>query len=360
MLTKQKLGIHWYTILSGVGISARLASFLEYSMNLKLNLYRRCIAGLALSATALLFSFASVAQTYPTKPVKIVVAFSAGGTTDILARMLAQKLSDAMGQPFLVENKPGAGGILGNDFVAKSPADGYTLLMGSASSLAVNVSLYKSFPYDPQKDLAPLMQVATGPFIIVVNPGVPAKNLTELIALAKAKPGQVNFGTSGNGTSLHLAGELLNTMADIKLTHIPYKGTGPAMMDTIAGQVQMTISDMVPFVPHIQAGRLRAIAQTTAQRSKLLPDLPTVAETVPGYDATSWYGLMVPANTPQAIIQRLHAELSKIMQSADVRLRYSQLGVDPVVNTPEQFKAYIQSETLKWAEVVKRSGAKVD
>jgi len=321
---------------------------------------RRCFAELFLGVVALLSPLAVSAQAYPSKPVRIVVAFSAGGTTDILARMLAQKLSEAMGQQFIVENKPGAGGTVGNAFVAKSPPDGYTLLMGSASSLAVNVSLYKSLPYDPQKDLTPLMQVATGPFVIVVNPGVPAQNMRELIALAKAKPGEIAFGTSGNGTSLHLAGELLNTMAGIKLTHVPYKGTGPATIDTISGVVQMTISDMVPFVPHIAAGKLRPLAQTTLERSKLLPDLPTVAETVPGYDATSWYGLMVPGGTPQPIIDKLHAELSKIMQSPDVKQRYSQLGVDPVVNTPEQFRAFIQAETVKWAEVVKRSGAKID
>lgn len=321
---------------------------------------RRRFAGVLLGAVALLSPLAALAQAYPAKPVKIIVSFSPGGTTDILARMLAQKLTEAMGQSFIVENKPGAGGIIGNDYVAKSPADGYTLLMGSASSLAVNVSLYKSFPYDPQKDLVPLMEVATGPFVIVVNPNVPAKTLPELIALAKAKPGQINFGTSGNGTSLHLAGELLNTMAHIKLNHVPYKGTGPAMLATISGEIQMTLSDMVPFAPHIAAGKLRALAQTTAQRSKLLPDLPTVAETVPGYDATSWYGMMVPANTPQPIIQRLHAELAKIMQSQDVKQRYAQLGVDPVVNTPEEFKAYIQSETAKWAEVVKLSGATIN
>lgn len=300
------------------------------------------------------------AQNYPNKPVKFVVSFSPGGTTDILARYLAQKLSESLGQPFVIDNRPGAGGIMGNDIVAKSAPDGYMLLMGSASSLAVNVSMYKSFPYDPHKDFAPVMQVATGPFIIVVNPAVPANNLSELIALAKAKPGQINFGSSGNGTSIHLTGELLNSMADIRMTHIPYKGTGPAMIDTISGQVQMTLSDMVPFVPHIASGRLRAIAQTTAKRSMLLPDLPAVSETLPGYDATSWYGLLAPAGTPQQIVQKLNAELSKIMQSPDVKARYAQLGVEPIANSPEQFKTFVAAEIVKWADVVKRSGAKID
>jgi tripartite-type tricarboxylate transporter receptor subunit TctC len=297
---------------------------------------------------------------YPNKPVKIVVSFSPGGTTDILARFLAQKLTDALGQSFVVENRAGAGGTLGNDFVAKSPPDGYTLLMGSASNLAVAVGMYKNLPYDYKKDLIPVAQVAGGPFVIVVNPQVPANNLRELIALAKAKPGQITFATSGNGTSLHLAGELINAMADIKMNHIPYKGTGPATMDTISGTVNMTLSDMVPFVPHIQSGKLRALAQTTAQRSRLLPDLPTVAETLPGYDATSWYGIMAPAGTPAAIVQRVNQELTKILQQADVRTRYAGLGVDPVIQSPEQFAQFITSEQAKWADVIRRSGAKVD
>ena len=323
---------------------------------------RRSLLAAVVTCSAFLSPLSAFAQSqnYPNKPVRVVVSFSTGGTTDILARYLSQKLSESLGQPFVVENKPGAGGILGNDIVAKAAPDGYTLLMGSASSLAVNVSMYKFFPYDPHKDFAPVMQVASGPFIIVVNPGVPANNLRELITLAKAKPGQINFGSSGNGTSIHLTGELLNSMADIRMTHVPYKGTGPAMFDTISGQVQMTLSDMVPFVPHIASGKLRAIAQTTAKRSLLLPDLPTVAETLPGYDATSWYGLMAPAGTPAPIIQKLHAELTKIMQSAEVKARYAQLGVEPVVNSPEQYKTFVAAEIVKWADVVKRSGAKVD
>jgi tripartite-type tricarboxylate transporter receptor subunit TctC len=316
-----------------------------------------CVLGMAWLATPM----SGMAQAaYPNKPVKIVVSFSPGGTTDILARFLAQKLTDALGQSFVVENRAGAGGTLGNDFVAKSPPDGYTLLMGSASNLAVAVGMYKNLPYDYKKDLIPVAQVAGGPFVIVVNPQVPANNLRELIALAKAKPGQITFATSGNGTSLHLAGELINAMADIKMNHIPYKGTGPATMDTISGTVNMTLSDMVPFVPHIQSGKLRALAQTTAQRSRLLPDLPTVAETLPGYDATSWYGIMAPAGTPAAIVQRVNQELTKILQQADVRTRYAGLGVDPVIQSPEQFAQFITSEQAKWADVIRRSGAKVD
>jgi len=324
------------------------------------SLSRRCLASM-LGAVLLIAPIAGVAQSgYPNKPVKIVVSFSPGGTTDILARFLAQKLTDSIGQSFVVENKAGAGGTLGNEFVAKSPADGYTLLMGSASNLAVAVGMYKNLPYDYKKDLIPVAQVAGGPFVIVVNPQVPANSLRELIALAKAKPGQITFATSGNGTSLHLAAELINAMADIKMNHIPYKGTGPATMDTISGTVNMTLSDMVPFVPHIQSGKLKALAQTTAQRSRLLPELPTVAETLPGYDATSWYGIMAPAGTPTAIVQRINQELTKILQQPDVRARYASLGVDPVIASPEQFGQYINSEQAKWADVIRRSGAKVD
>lgn len=323
-------------------------------------LSRRSLASM-LGAALLSAPLAGMAQAgYPNKPVKIVVSFSPGGTTDILARFLAQKLTDSVGQSFLVENRAGAGGTLGNDFVAKSQPDGHTLLMGSASNLAVAVGMYKNLPYDYKKDLIPVAQVAGGPFVIVVNPQVPANNLRELIALAKSKPGQITFATSGNGTSLHLAGELINAMAEIKMNHIPYKGTGPATMDTISGTVNMTLSDMVPFVPHIQSGKLRALAQTTAQRSRLLPDLPTVAETLPGYDATSWYGIMAPAGTPAAIVQRINQELTKILQQPDVRARYASLGVDPVIQSPEQFGQYINSEQAKWADVIRRSGAKVD
>jgi len=315
----------------------------------------------ALGAAALGAPFASLAQAgYPNKPVKIIVSFSPGGTTDILARFLAQKLGEALGQPVVVENRPGAGGILGNDFVVKSQPDGHTLLMGSASNLVVAPGMYKNMPYDAKKDLIPVAQAAAGPFVIVVNPQVPARTFPELIALAKADPGRITFATSGNGTSLHLAGELINTMAGIKMTHVPYKGTGPAMLDTISGQVNVTLSDMVPFVPHIQSGKLRPLAQTTAQRSRLLPDLPTVAETLPGYDATSWYGLMAPAGTPPAIVQRLNQELGKILQQADVRARYATLGVEGISMTPGEFGQYINREMAKWADVIAKSGARVE
>ena len=301
------------------------------------------------------------AQPYPAKPVRVIVAFSAGGTTDILARAIGQKLTQAMGQQFIVDNRPGAGGTIGTDMVAKSPPDGYTLLIGSTSSIAVNVSLYAKLPYDPVRDLTPVMQVATGAFVIAVHPSLPVANVRELIALAKSRPGQLNFGSSGNGTSLHLAAELLKSMAGISMTHVPYKGASAAIPDLVAGQLQLMFSDMPPFAPHVAAGRLRAIAVTTSKRSSVLPNLPTVAESgVPGYEATSWYGYLAPAGTPRRIIDQLVAELTRAVQSADMKERYHTLGIETYTGTPEQFGTYIQSETAKWAEVVRKSGAKLE
>src|SRR5688572_14781751 len=301
------------------------------------------------------------AQHYPVKPVRVIVAFSAGGTTDILARAHGQGLTRAMGQQFVIDNRPGAGGTIGTDMVAKSPPDGYTLLIGSTSSIAVNVSLYARLPYDPVRDLIPIMQVATGAFVIAVHPSLPVKNVRDLIALAKSRPGQLNFGSSGNGTSLHLAPELLKSMANIDMTHVPYKGASAAIPDLVAGQLQLMFSDMPPFAPHVAAGRLRAIAVTTSKRSSVLPDLPTVAESgVPGYEATSWYGYLAPARTPRRIIDQLVAELTRIIQSPEMKERYNSLGIETYTGTPEQFGAYIQSETAKWAEVVKKSGTKLE
>ncbi len=316
-----------------------------------------CLAGIG----AAFAQTSATAQQYPIKPVRVIVAFSAGGTTDILARAIGQKLTQAMGQQFIVDNRPGAGGTIGTDMVAKSPPDGYTLVIGSTSSIAVNVSLYAKLPYDPVRDLTPVMQVATGAFVIAVHPSLPASNVRELIALAKSRPGQLNFGSSGNGTSLHLAAELLKSMAGINMTHVPYKGASAAIPDLVAGQLQLMFSDMPPFAPHVAAGRLRAIAVTTSKRSSVLPNLPTVAESgVPGYEATSWYGYLAPAGTSRRIIDQLVAELTRAVQSADMKERYNTLGIETYTGTPEQFGAYIQSEMAKWAEVVKKSGAKLE
>src|SRR5688500_11351570 len=309
-------------------------------------------AGAATSATA---------QPYPSKPVRVIVAFAPGGTTGILARLSSEKLTAATGQQFVVDNRAGAGGTIGTEAAVKAPPDGYTINMGSTSSLAVSPNLYPRLSYDLTRDVAPVMQVATASFMLAMHPSVPAKNMRELIALARARPGQLSFASSGQGSSLHLLGEYLKYLAKIDLLHVPYKGGGPATVDLVAGQVQLLFSDMAPFVPYVKTGRLRILAASTAQRSKLFPEYPTIAESgVPGYDLAGWYGLVVPVATPRPIVDRLHAELNKAMRAPDIAERYATLGVEPVDNTPEQFAAYMRSELVKWGDIVKRSGTKIE
>ena len=300
-------------------------------------------------------------QSYPVKPVRVVVPFSAGGTTDILSRLYAQKLSVSTGQQFIVDIRAGAGGTIGTDIVAKAPPDGYTIKIGSTSSIAVSPNLYPKLPFDLLRDLAPVAHFASAPIVLAMHPSVPAKNMRELIALAKAKPRELNFASSGNGSSLHLCGEYLKYLAKIDMVHVPYKGVGTALPDLVAGQVQLLFSDMAPFVPYVKSGKLRVLAVTTGKRSKLYPELPTIAESgVPGYDLAGWYGVMVPAATPRPIIERLHAEFTKAMRAPDMQERYVGLGVEPVESTPEQFGAYIRSELAKWGDIIKRSGTKVE
>ena len=300
------------------------------------------------------------AQAWPARSVRIVVPFTAGGTTDIIARLVAARLSEALGQQFIVDNRAGAGGVLGMDIVAKAAPDGYTVVLGSTSSTAVNVGLYPKMPYDPLKDLAPIMQVATGPYVLAVHPALPAKNVGQLVALAKARPGQLNFGSSGNGTALHLTAELLKSMTGTRMVHVPYKGASAAMPDLLSGQTQFMFSDMPLFAPYVKAGKLRALAVTTAKRSSVLPDLPPIAETVPGYEATSWYGFMAPAGTSREIIGRFNAEVVKVLRLQDIRERYRELGIEPVEGTPEQFGTYIASEIRRWSAVIKSAEVKID
>ncbi|MEO8133935.1 MAG: tripartite tricarboxylate transporter substrate binding protein [Betaproteobacteria bacterium] len=301
------------------------------------------------------------AQTYPTHPVRLVVPFPAGGTTDILARAIAQKLSDALGQQFVVDNRPGAGGNIGADIVAKSPPDGYTLLMGTVGTQSINVSLYAKMPYDAAKDFAPVVLVAGVPNVLVVNPAVPVKTVPELIALAKEKPGAINFASSGNGTSIHLSGELFKSLTGVQMAHVPYKGSSPALTDLIGGQVQIMFDNLPSALPHIKGGKLRAVAVTSTKRAPVLPDLPTIAESgVPGFEASSWFGILAPAGTPRDIVTRINAEANKALQSADMKDKLLAQGAEAVGNTPEYFGDYIRTETVKWAKVVKDSGAKVD
>ena len=322
----------------------------------------RFVSRMAAGALLAAFAMMSHAQApYPTKPIRIVVPFPAGGTTDILARAVAQKLTETMGQTVVVDNRPGAGGNIGAELVAKSPPDGYTLLMGTVGTHAINASLYAKMPYDHVKDFAPVILVAGVPNVLVVNPSVPANNVQELIAYIKANPGKVNFASSGSGTSIHLAGELFKTMAGVSMTHVPYKGSAPAVTDLLGGQVQLMFDNLPSALPHIKAGKLRALAVTSTQRASALPDVPTVAEAgLPGFDATSWFGLLAPAGTPKDVVAKLNAEVAKWLASPEAREKLASQGAIAAGQSPEDFTRHIAAETAKWQKVVKESGAKVD
>ena len=302
------------------------------------------------------------AQGYPGKPIRFVVPYPPGGSVDIAARGVGQKLTEAWGQAVVIDNRAGAGGNIGADFVAKSPADGYTLLMGAVATHAINPTLYGKLPYDPVKDFTPVALVVQVPNILVLNPAVPAKSVRELIELARARPGSLNFASGSTGSTGHLAGELFNTMAGVKMVHIPYKGAAPATADLLSGQVQLMFDNLANALPNVKAGRLRALAVTTLARSPAVPDLPTIAESgLPGFDLTTWFGVMVPAGTPPDIVVRLNAEIVRALNAKDMRERLRQMGAEPPVNnTPENFTAFIRAEAAKYAKVVKDSGAKVE
>ncbi len=301
------------------------------------------------------------AQTYPAKPIRLVVPFPPGGTTDILAREVGQRLSQSFGQSVVVDNRPGAAGNIGSELVAKSAPDGYTLLMATVGTHAINPSLYAKMPYDHVKDFAPVILVASVPNVLEVTPSLPVYTVADLIKLAKEKPGQINFASSGSGTSIHLSGELFKAMAGVDMTHVPYKGSAPAIADLIGGQVQVMFDNLPSSLPQIKAGKLRAIAMTSAQRAPALPEVPTIAESgLPGFEASSWFGLVAPAGTPPAIIARINAEVNQWLQSPEAKEKLLAQGAAAAGGSPEQFAAYISAETEKWARVVKASGAKVD
>ncbi len=303
---------------------------------------------------------------WPNKAVRIVVPFAPGGTTDILARALAPELSRVLGHPFVIENKPGAGGNVGADLVAKSPADGYTLLMGTVGTHGINQSLYPKMPYDPIKDFAPITLVAGVPNVLVMNPAkaeaAKINNVADLIKYAKANPGKLNMASSGNGTSIHLCGELFKSMTGTFLVHFPYRGSGPALLDLIGGTMDLMFDNLPSALPQIKAGKLKALGVTSAQRSAALPDVPTIAEAGPvkGFDASSWFGLLAPAGTPADIVSRLHQESANALKAPALNERLQSQGAIPSGITPAQFSAFIAAETKKWAQVVKASGAKVD
>ena len=300
------------------------------------------------------------ASAWPTKPVTLVVPFPPGGTTDVLARALAEKLQAALGQPVIVESKPGAGATLGADLVAKSRADGYTLLMGAVHHTIAS-SVYKKLPYDFAKDLAPISTVALVPNVLTVNASNPANTVTELVAQLKAKPELASFGSNGNGTAQHLIGAQFEAITGAKLTHIPYKGSGPLTTDLIGGQIALSFDTVTPVLPHIKAGKLKALAVTTARRSSALPDVPTLDEAgLKGFDIGTWFGVLAPAGTPKDVLQRLSAEVMKIVASADFRKRLQEIGAEPVGNTPEQMAAQIKGDTEKFARLVREAKLTID
>jgi tripartite-type tricarboxylate transporter receptor subunit TctC len=308
------------------------------------------LAGISVALAAATVS----AQTWPTKSIRFISPFAPGGGADITARAIAAKLSSALGQQVLVDNRGGAGGMVGVEMAAKSPHDGYTIVIGTIGNIAINPSLYAKMPYDPIKDLAPISRAANALNVLVVHPSLPAKDVKSFIALAKARPGQLNYGSSGPGAADHLAGELFNTMAGVKMVHIPYKGGAPAMLDLVGGQVQLVFSTVSTAIGSIQAGKIRALGMTGNQRFERMPDIPTISEAgLKGFEVNNWYGLFAPAGTPKDIITRLNTEAVKALAMPDVKTHLLDAGIIAVSSTPEAFASYIQSETKKWAKVIR-------
>jgi tripartite-type tricarboxylate transporter receptor subunit TctC len=315
---------------------------------------------LAALLAPLLVPLHALAQGYPAKPMRLIVAFPPGGTNDIVARSVAQRLSERLGQQMVVENRPGANGALGAEVAAKSAPDGYTLFIAAVNHVVLP-SLYPKLPYDIERDFAPVVLLAIVPIVVTVNPSLPAKSIAELIALAKAKPGALNYASSGNGAGTHLAGELFKMQAGINLTHVPYKGSGPAMIDLIGGQVQLMFADLPSATAQIKGGKLRALAVGSPRTSPLVPDLPTVAASgLPGYEAYTWVGIMAPAGTPKDIVARLNAEAVAALGRPDLKEALAAQGAEAAPGTPEQFGAHIKSELAKWSQVVKTAGIRAD
>ena len=312
------------------------------------------------AALALFPSAQTGAQSYPVKPIRLIVPFAPGGPNDVIGRVVALKVSELIGQPVIVDNRAGAGGAVGTALVGTAPPDGYTILISGTSSLAINPSLYKKLPYDPLKDFAPVSLVGTAPSLLTMHPSVPVKSMKDLIALAKARPGQLNYASGGIGSAPHLAGELLNSMAGIKMVHVPFKGGGPSLTGVMSGQADLFMGGMSAAMPPVKSGRLRGIAVTGPKRSEFMPNLPTVAETLPGYDVMNWYAIFAPAATPKEIIARLNSEIVKAMATPELRKRFADLATDAATSTPEELGAYHRSEIKKWAQVVKTAGIKAE
>ena len=303
----------------------------------------------------------ALGQSYPTKPVKLVAPSTPGDAPDVIARLVADKLSTALGQQVVVENRPGAGGVVGSDYVAKAAPDGYTLIMGNAGSHGINAAVYTNLPYDIQRDFAPVSQVAVAPNVMVINPSLPASSVAEFIAYAKANPGKLSYASGGNGSSAHMSMELFKSMSGIDIQHVPYKGSSPALTDVVSGQVVAFIGNMPPTVPLIKAGKLRALAVTTTSRSALMPELPTIAEAgLPGFETVAWFGVLAPAGTPPDVVNKLSAEIAKIAKSPEIREKLVAMGAEPVGSTPEAFKAVIDRDIAKWKPLAQKVNIKID
>ncbi len=305
-------------------------------------------------------TFGAAAQTFPAKPVRIIVAFPPGGGTDIVARTISPRLSELLGQQVVVDNRSGAAGIVGTDIAAKSPPDGHTIFMGTLGNLSVNPLLYPKLPFDVGRDFAPLTLVVSVTFMLYSHPSFPVKTVKDLIALAKARPGQVNYASSGVGGAPHLGAELFNSMAGVKMVHIAYKGSGPSFTDVLGGQVPITFDSMVQGLPYVKGGKLRAVATLGPKRSPVLPDVPTVAETLPGYEVVNWFGTVLPAATTRDIVARLHGDMVKVLRMPEIRERLIAQGTEPVGNTPEEFGAFMKAETTKWAKVIRDANIRAE
>ena len=307
------------------------------------------------------FPGGAFAQAYPSKPIRLIVPFAAGGGNDAVARLVGKRLADSLGQPVLVDNRPGAGGVVGAELAAKSAPDGYTLFLGGVGSHAINPNLHRKLPYDPVRDFAPVELLAQAPLVLVVHPSVPARDIAEFIAYARANPGRLNFASNGNGSSSQLAAVMFDTMAGVDMVHVPYKGLSPALADLLSGQVQLMFSSVVAILPHIKAGKLRGLATTGAKRLASLPELPTIAESgLPGYEASSWYGILAPAGTPRDIVARLNAELGKALDQPEVRASLIAEGAEPAGGSPEAFAAHIRSEMERLGKLIRDANIRLE
>ena len=314
-----------------------------------------------LAAALLAFAATALGQAFPNKPLKMIVPFPPAGSTDLSARAVATKLGERLGQPVVIENRPGAGGNIGGEQAAKSPPDGYTLFVGTVGTNAINAGLYSKMPYDHLKDFAPVILLSKTPNVLVVNPSLPVNSVQDVIKLAKSKPGELTFASSGVGTSIHMSGELFKAMAGVQMTHVPYKGSGPMLIDLMSGQVNMAFDNLSAAIQHIKGGKLKALATTGTVRAPQLPDLPTIQEAgLAGYDSTSWNAIFVPTGTPRAVIDRLNKELDAILKSEDTKKFFADQGAEAGGGSPEDLNAFVRAETAKWAKVVKDSGAKAD